>query len=82
MLDNNISLFQYFEGKMPSKGAVLDGMKMLGVDVEKINVNMILNCFAQANPDAYSLILKHPNGTSWLKKTLDDLKKEYTPSNI
>lgn len=78
MLDNNISLTAYFKDRLPSKIAVSSGIKLLGVDVNKVTPNLILNCVAEANPAAYNLILSHENGTKWLKKSIEELREKYT----
>ena len=78
MLDRNISLMEFFKDSMPNKKAVEMTMKFLNVDAEKITYNLILSSIAEANPAAYNLILKHPNGNAWLNKTLIDLKNLYS----
>ena len=78
MLDRDISLLEFFKDRLPSKTAVAMGMRLMNVDVEKITPHLILTCASEANPEAYNLILSHPKGTQWLKKTLDELRALYT----
>ncbi len=77
MLDKNISLFEYFGDKMPPKEVVHQVIKMFRIDIEGITFNKILNAFSEANPGAYNLLLSHPNGTKWLKDTIETLKRSY-----
>ena len=77
MLDRDISLLEFFKDRLPSKNAVALGMKLMAVDVEKITPHLILTCASEANPEAYNLILSHPKGTMWLKKTLEELRGMY-----
>lgn len=77
MLDKDITLWEYFGDKMPPKTAVHQVIKLFHIDIGGITINKVLNAFAEGNPEAYNLLLKHPNGTKWLKNTIENLKKMY-----
>lgn len=77
MLDKNISLMEYFQSSMPSKNVVNTMMNFLSVKPENITFNLVINSIAEANPAAYNLIIKHPNGNKWLNKTMEDLRTLY-----
>lgn len=62
---------------MPPKAVVQQIIHLFKVDVEKVTFNRILNLFAEGNPDAYNLLLSHPNGTKWLNSTLQNMKSIY-----
>lgn len=79
MLDRDITLFEWFGDRMPSKSTIQSAVKLLNINTEEMTFNLVLNLFAQHNPAAYNLILNHQNGTKWLQKTLDQLKEWYTP---
>ena len=78
ILDENISFSEYFGENMPSQTAVRMTMGLFNIDPSIINFNMILKCFREGNPQAYQLLLHHPNGTNWLRQTLEELKERYS----
>jgi len=77
ILDENISFSEYFGEKMPSQITVKMTIGLFNVDSSIINFNTILKCFREGNPQAYQLLLNHPNGTNWLRQTLEELKERY-----
>ncbi|MDO8623154.1 MAG: hypothetical protein Q7R52_02815 [archaeon] len=77
ILDDDISLFEYFGSKMPSRSSVKMTMSIFNINPEIINFNNILKCFREGNIEAYRLIIFHDNGILWFKKTIRELKENY-----
>ena len=77
ILDNDIPFSFYFKDKMPDKELVKKILKILDITIDEINLKNILECFYEANFEAYKLILTHPNGYGWVKKTINELKDMY-----
>ena len=76
MLDNQISFIGYFDEKSHQIKLLNVAISFFRDDVLLIDTSFILDCFKDSNEKAYHLLLNHPQGKNWLRKTIYDLHQK------